>query len=62
LTALYQSTRGSPASSRQIEYYAQQIGSDPMDAPFELGLYAFGDLMPEAKASKAKLLTEAKAQ
>jgi Luciferase-like monooxygenase len=53
LTALYQSTQGSPASWRQIEYYAQQIGSDPMDATFELGLYTFGDLMPEAKAGKA---------
>ena len=33
-----------------------------MDATFALGLYTFGDLTPEAKAGKAKLLTEAKAQ
>jgi alkanesulfonate monooxygenase SsuD/methylene tetrahydromethanopterin reductase-like flavin-dependent oxidoreductase (luciferase family) len=53
LTALYQSTQGSSASWRQFEYYAQQIGSDPMNATFELGLYTFGDLMPETKAGKA---------
>jgi hypothetical protein len=34
-----QSTPGLARSSRQIEYFDQQRGSDPMDGAFELGLY-----------------------